>query len=101
MKPGSVIVDLAASTGGNTDFTKNNETVVVNGVKIIGQSNLAGETSLDASKLYGKNLINFLKLIIDKEGNTNLNWEDDLVKGTCVTHGGQITNERVKEAANN
>lgn len=101
MKPGSVIVDLAASTGGNTDFTKNNETVVINGVKIIGQSNLAGETSLDASKLYGKNLINFLKLIIDKEGNTNLNWEDDLVKGTCVTHGGQITNEKVKEAANN
>ena len=101
MKPGSVIVDLAASTGGNTEFTKNNETVVINGVKIIGQSNLAGETSLDASKLYGKNLINFLKLIIDKEGNTNLNWEDDLVKGTCVTHGGQITNERVKEAANN
>lgn len=101
MKPGSVIVDLAASTGGNTEFTKNNETVVINGVKIIGQSNLAGETSLDASKLYGKNLINFLKLIIDKEGNTNLNWEDDLVKGTCVTHGGEITNERVKEAANN
>ncbi|MEY2829532.1 MAG: hypothetical protein RIQ33_1393 [Bacteroidota bacterium] len=96
MKPGSVIVDLAASTGGNCEYTKDAQIFVhTNGVKIIGNSNLASETALDASKLYGKNLVNFLKLIIDKEGNINLNWEDDLVKGTCVTHGGKVTNEKV------
>jgi NAD(P) transhydrogenase subunit alpha len=50
----------------------------------------------DASKLYGKNVLNFLQLIITKEGQLNLNFEDDLVKGTCVVHGGEITNERVK-----
>ncbi|MEN9522944.1 MAG: hypothetical protein RL065_1321 [Bacteroidota bacterium] len=97
MKPGSVIVDLAASTGGNCEYTKDAQIHVhTNGVKIIGNSNLASETALDASKLYGKNLVNFLKLIIDKEGNINLNWEDDLVKGTCVTHGGNITNDKIK-----
>jgi NAD(P) transhydrogenase subunit alpha len=96
MKPGSVVIDLAASTGGNCAFTKDRETVIsANGIKIIGNSNLASDTAMDASKLYGKNLINFLKLIIDKEGAINLNWEDDLVKGTCVTHGGAVTNEKV------
>ena len=55
----------------------------------------------DASKLYGKNILNFLQLMIDKEGKFNLNFEDDLVKGTCVVHGGEITNERVKEVIGN
>ena len=50
----------------------------------------------DASKLYGKNILNFLQLIIDKEGKLNLNWEDDLVKGSCITHDGEMVNERVK-----
>jgi NAD(P) transhydrogenase subunit alpha len=50
----------------------------------------------DASKLYGKNILNFLQLVIDKEGKLNLNFDDDLVKGTCVVHNGEITNERVK-----
>lgn len=95
MKNGSVIIDLAAVTGGNTAFTKNDETVVVSGVSIVGNSRLAGDMPSDASKLYGKNILNFLALIIDKEGNLNLNFEDDLVKGTCIAHGGSITNERV------
>ncbi len=94
MKKGSVIIDLAASTGGNTACTKNDETVHVNGVSIIAASNLAGTMPSDASKLYGKNILNFLQLII-KDGEVNLNFEDDLVKGTCVAHGGKITNERV------
>lgn len=81
MREGSVIVDLAASTGGNTPHTKNLETVVYNGVKIIGDSNLPATMPSDASKLYGKNIINFLLLITDKEGNLHLNMEDDLVKG--------------------
>ena len=96
MKSGSVIIDLAAITGGNTDYTKNDETVTVNGVAIVGNSRLPGSMPSDASKLYGKNILNFLQLIITKEGQLNLNFEDDLVKGTCVAHGGVITNERVK-----
>ena len=95
MRNGSVIIDLAAATGGNTPFTKNNETVNHNGVSIIGDSALQSTMPSDASKLYGKNILNFLQLIIDKEGNLNLNWEDELVKGACITHDGKITNERV------
>ena len=95
MKNGSVIIDLAAASGGNTPFTKNGQTVAVNGVSIIGNSSLPGDMPSDASKLYGKNMLNFLQLIINKEGNLNLNFDDDLVKGTCIIHGGHITNERV------
>ena len=95
MKSGSVIIDLAAATGGNTDFTKNDETVVHNGVSIVGNSALASTMPSDASKLYGKNILNFLQLMINKEGAFNLNFEDDLVKGTCVVHDGKITNDRV------
>ncbi len=95
MKNGSVIIDLAAATGGNTDLTKSNETVIYNGVSIVGNSFLAATMPSDASKLYGKNILNFLQLIINKEGNLNLNFEDDLVKGTCVVHGGVLINEKV------
>lgn len=96
MKNGSVIIDLAAATGGNTALTKNDETILYNGVSIVGNSNLPGTMPSDASKLYGKNILNFLQLIIEKEGQLNLNFEDDLVKGTCVVHDKAITNERVK-----
>ena len=97
MKPGSVIIDIAAATGGNTPFTKNNETVVYKGATIIGNSNLPAGMPSDASKLYGKNIMNFLNLMIDKDGQWNLNWDDDLVKGTCITFNGNIVNDRVKE----
>ncbi len=82
MRRGSVIVDLAASTGGNTPLTKNRETVESEGVKIIGDSNLPATMPSDASKLYGKNILNFLQLIINKEGALILDTEDDLVKGS-------------------
>jgi H+-translocating NAD(P) transhydrogenase subunit alpha len=95
MKPGSIIIDLAAITGGNTEQTKNDETVLYNGVNIVGNSRLAGAMPSDASKLYGKNILNFLQLIITKEGTLNLNFEDDLVKGSCVVHEGEVLNERV------
>lgn len=95
MKNGSVIVDLAASTGGNTAITKNAQTIKHNGVSIIGDSALASSMPFDASKMYGKNVLNFLALIITKEGALNLNFADDLVKGTCIVHEGKITNERV------
>ncbi len=97
MRNGSLIMDLAAATGGNTPFTRNNETVVHNNVTIVGNSNLAAGMPSDASKLYGKNILNFLNLMIDKEGTWNLNWADDLVKGTCITFNGELVNERVKQ----
>ena len=100
MKNGSVIIDLAAATGGNTDNTKNDETIIYKGVTIVGNSRLAGTMPSDASKLYGKNILNFLQLMINKEGVFNLNFEDDLVKGTCVVHSGVITNERVAGLVN-
>lgn len=96
MRNGSVIIDLAAATGGNTPFTRNNETVVVNGVSIVGNSFLQSTMPSDASKMYGKNVLNFLQLIVTKEGAINLNWDDDLVKGCCITHNAEIIHERLK-----
>ena len=96
MKPGSLIMDLAASSGGNTPFTKNNQNIVYNQVTIVGDSNLPSGMPLDSSKLYGKNILNFLSLLIDKDGVFSLNWEDDLVKGTCITFNGDVVNDRVK-----
>jgi NAD(P) transhydrogenase subunit alpha len=100
MRFGSVIIDLAAATGGNTPFTKNNETVNHNGVTIVGNSNLPSTMPSDASKLYGKNILNFLQLLTSKEGSVQLNWDDDLVKGSCITYNGELVHERVK-AINN
>jgi NAD(P) transhydrogenase subunit alpha len=98
MKAGSVIVDLAASTGGNCELTKNNETVVTeNGVIIIGNSNIPSTMPGDASKMFGKNVLNFLKLML-KDGQMNVNLEDDIVKGTCITHKKEIISPRVKDA---
>ncbi|MEP6677024.1 MAG: Re/Si-specific NAD(P)(+) transhydrogenase subunit alpha [Ferruginibacter sp.] len=96
MKYGSVIIDLAAATGGNTEITKNDATIIHNGVTIVGNSALAASMPSDASKMYGKNISNFLQLII-KEGNLNLNFEDDLVKGTCITYNGKVVNERLNQ----
>lgn len=96
MRPGSVIVDLAASTGGNCELSRNKETIMHKGVAIVGNSNLAAGMPSDASKLYGKNVLNFLQLIIDKNGNLNLNWEDEVISGSCITHNGEVVHERLK-----
>lgn len=96
MRAGSLIIDLAAATGGNTPHTKNRETVVVEGVRIIGNSELPASVPFDASKLYAKNISNFLALIISKENNLDLNFSDDLVAGSCISHNGAIVHERVK-----
>lgn len=97
MKVGSVIVDLAAATGGNTALTENNRTIVHKGVTIIGESNLPSAMPADASKLYAKNVFNFLQLLI-KNGDLVLNFSDDIVQGACITHSGAITSERLKQA---
>ena len=97
MRKGSIIIDLAASTGGNTPLTKDNETVSYNGITIIGNSNLARMMPADASKLYGKNIINFLQLITGNDATLHLNLEDDLVKGTCIMKEGSIIHERLSK----
>jgi NAD(P) transhydrogenase subunit alpha len=96
MKPGSIIIDLAASSGGNCELTQNDKTVVEHGVKIFGNSNYPSSMPIDASRMYGKNLVNFLALIIDEKGNLNLNFDDEVVQGACITHDRKIINPRVK-----
>ncbi len=100
MRQGSVIIDLASATGGNTELTVNNQEFVHGGVTIIGNSSLAASMPSDASKLYGKNLFNFIRLITGKDAKPELNWEDDLVKGCCICFDGQIIHERVSSLAN-
>ncbi len=95
MQPGSVIIDLAASTGGNCEVTENNKTVVHNGVYVIGESNFPSTMPAAASKMFGKNINNLLKIMI-KDGELNLDFEDDIIKGTTVTHEGNIISERVQ-----
>ena len=95
MKPGSVIVDLAASTGGNCALTENDKASYHHGVCIIGDSNLASSIPGDSSKMYGKNLINFFKELI-QEGNINLDMENEIIQHTCITHGGEVISPRLK-----
>ncbi len=98
MKPGSVIIDLASSTGGNCELTKDRESVVHSDVTIIGNSNLASTTPSDASKMLGKNFLNYFDLMIDDEGKLDLEVEDEIVQHTCITRNGEVVNDRVKGA---
>ncbi|MBS0239589.1 MAG: Re/Si-specific NAD(P)(+) transhydrogenase subunit alpha [Proteobacteria bacterium] len=92
MKPGSVIVDLAAERGGNTELTEAGKTVeTANGVKILGPLNLAGTIAVNASSLYARNLLAFIETMIDKKEKTlAVNWDDELIKGTLVAKDGQL-----------
>jgi NAD(P) transhydrogenase subunit alpha len=94
MKPGSVIVDLAAEKGGNCALTKANEDIVVHGVTIIGHTNLPSEKPAHASQMYAKNLVTFIEHLVD-EGQLVLDWSDEITAGTIVTHGGKIVSERL------
>ena len=96
MKPGSVIVDLAVETGGNCALSQAGKVVVKHGVKIVGHNNVPGRLAVDASALYAKNLLNFLKLIIDAEsGELKIDWEDEIIKGTCITHDGKVVHPQL------
>lgn len=95
MKPGAVVIDLAASTGGNVFGVQNNAIIQLHGVTLVGNSQLASDMPADASKVYGKNVFNFLQLILTKEGQINLNFEDDIVKGCCMAHNGAVVNDRI------
>lgn len=96
MKAGAVIVDLAASSGGNCEVTQNGKTISHKGVTVIGDSNLAASIPKDASLMFGKNVVNFLKLIVIK-GELNLNFEDDIVAATCIAHKGEVVSARLKQ----
>jgi NAD(P) transhydrogenase subunit alpha len=94
MKPGSVVVDLAAEKGGNCALTRPDEDVVVNGVTIIGHTNLPSEVPAHASQMYAKNLITFLDHLIEDE-KIGLDFADEITAGTIVSHEGRIVNERL------
>jgi NAD(P) transhydrogenase subunit alpha len=100
MKPGSVIIDLAASTGGNCELTENGKTIVINGVSIIGKSDYPSALPTDASKMFGNNIINLLKIMVDKAGNLSLNMEDDIINGTTAVHRKEYISQRVKQMLN-
>ena len=98
MQIGSVVVDMAAETGGNVEGSVPNETVLINGVTVIGKGNLSNEVSRDASQMYSTNLFNLIEDNWDKTSATfNINFEHDILPGCIITHGGEITNETIKE----
>ncbi|MGZ3759692.1 MAG: NAD(P) transhydrogenase subunit alpha [Mucilaginibacter sp.] len=97
MRAGSIIIDLAAATGGNTEITKDNATIVFNNVTIIGNSNLAGSMPSDASKSYGRNVLNFLKLLINKEDKLEINFTDDIINSACITNGEEVISPIIKK----
>jgi NAD(P) transhydrogenase subunit alpha len=96
MRPGSVIVDLAADSGGNVELTQAGEDVDVGGVVIMGTRNVAATMPLHASQLYARNVANLLLHLV-KDGAINLDFEDEITKGSCVTHAGEIVSERAKQ----
>ena len=99
MKPGSVIVDLAAERGGNCELTQPGQIVDHNGVRIFGPLNLAGTISVNASSLYAKNLYAFIETLIDKKEKTlAVNWDDEIVKGTLIARDGKIVHPSLQGA---
>lgn len=90
MKPGSVIVDIAAPAGGNCPLTEPGKTVTKHGVVLVGETNLPALVAADASALYARNVLDFMKLIVDKEANLIVNLEDDIVKACLMCRDGQL-----------
>jgi len=101
MQPGSVIVDLAVESGGNVEGAVAGKEVDVNGVKIIGLTNLPGRVAVNASQMYASNLVNLIESYWDKDAKEfKLNPEDEIIKGCLITHGGQVVNETIKNFYN-
>ncbi len=97
MKPGSVIVDLASESGGNCACSEAGKDINYQGVTIISPTNLPGTVPTNTSQMYAKNLLNLVQYLV-KDGQLQLNFEDEITSSACVTHGGEIRNERIKEA---
>jgi NAD(P) transhydrogenase subunit alpha len=96
MKPGSVIVDLAAESGGNCVLTRTDETVTAHGVVIMGPANLPAQIPVHASQMYSKNVVTLLKEMVSEEGELELDFENDVIGPATVTHGGEIRSDRVR-----
>ena len=96
MRPGSVVLDMAVEFGGNCELSENGKIVKKHGVTIIGEPNLPSLVPYHASEMYSKNILNLI-LYIGKEGKVELNLEDEIVKGSLITHDGEVINHRVKE----
>src|SRR3954452_15655327 len=102
MRPGSVIVDLAAERGGNVEGVKSGGVAEVNGVKIVGFTNVAGQLAASASALYAKNLLTFLEILIDKKTKAlAVNWDDDIVKATALTRDGAVVHPNFQPKTEN
>jgi NAD(P) transhydrogenase subunit alpha len=99
MKPGSVIVDLAAETGGNCELSEPGQTVLRHDVKIAAPLNVPSTMAEHASQLYARNIESLLGLMISEEGQLSLDFEDEIIKGACITRGGEIVNEAAAKAA--
>ncbi len=97
LAPGSVIVDVAAERGGNCELTRPGETVLHQGITILGPLNLASSAPFHASQMYSSNIVSFLKLMLTKDGSLQLNREDEIIRETLVTHGREVVHERVNE----
>ncbi|HLP72196.1 MAG TPA: Re/Si-specific NAD(P)(+) transhydrogenase subunit alpha [Bacteroidales bacterium] len=100
MKPGSVIIDLAASSGGNCELTRSGENILADGVHIIGKTDYPSEMPTDASRMFGCNLINLLRIMTDKEGKLVLDMNDEIIKGTTAVHGKEYISQRIKQILN-
>src|SRR5258706_7100565 len=98
IKPGSVIADLAPEAGGNAELTEAGKTIVSSGVTIIGLTNIPATMPFHASQMYSRNIASLLALMIKKDGTFDLNLGDEVVKGTVITHGGEVVHEGVKKA---
>ena len=98
MKAGAVIIDLAAESGGNCELTRAGETVVHQGVKIVGPVNLPAQLAYHASEMYSRNLYNFLKPAIDKSGALAIDWQDEVFEKSCLTFDGMIKHEATRKA---
>jgi len=97
MKPGSVIVDLAVEQGGNCPLSELGKTVTKHGVHIVGEANLAAAVAADASSLYARNVLDFMKLVADKDGNFVVNMEDDIVAACLLCKDGKVASAEDKK----
>ena len=91
MRPGSVIIDVAAPNGGNCELTRPGEDILESGVLVMGPTDLAGRVAVDASEMYARNVAALIDHITDENGRLDLDFDDEIVAGSCITHGGEIT----------
>lgn len=98
MRQGSIVVDMAAATGGNVEGSKPDQEVTVHGVTLLGPTNLPALMPRDASQVYARNLFALLELVLKPEGKLEIDWEDDILAAAVVTRGGEVVHPRVKDA---